>query len=267
MRRVAPRNTRPQFPQLQTRSLFVKQPQALDMLKQKSIAVNDAAPSESDIYLSLAVDRTALTPCVLASIKAGFEPSHTACFPFPYTTTEFNTSSPLIETIASHLQLPETSRGQLAHLVQALWQIFKDKEAYLLEVRANPSTQGTLEVRGARFGFDDAAFRSSGRQEEVHKLRRPAEEVPEEVEAEKDGIVYVKYVITFPKHLDPDWLLTKIQTRLDGPGSIGTLGRTFSFRIKLRSSKTDTVSSERRWPRNEHSRRTHLPWRPVCQLP
>jgi succinyl-CoA synthetase alpha subunit len=28
----------------------------------------------------------------------------------------------------------------------------------------------------------------------VHRLRNKEEEVPEEVEAEKDGIVYVKYV-------------------------------------------------------------------------
>ncbi|KAH8425946.1 putative succinyl-CoA synthetase subunit alpha [Aspergillus melleus] len=203
MRRVALRNTRPQFlPQSQTRSLYIKQFQALDMLKQKSVPVIDAPPSDSDIFLSLTVDRTALTPCVVASTKADFDRSHTARFPFPYKTPDFNTSNPLIGNIASQLQLPETAHGGLANLVQALWQIFKEKEAYLLEVRANPSTQGTLEVRGARFGFDDAAFRSSGRQAEVHQLRNTAQEVPEEVEAEKDGIVYVK---------------------LDGEGSIGTL--------------------------------------------
>ncbi|PLB43820.1 putative succinyl-CoA synthetase subunit alpha [Aspergillus steynii IBT 23096] len=202
MRRVFPRETKPQLlPQSQARSLYVKQFQALDMLKQKSIPTNDAPPSASDIFLSLTVDRTALTPCILTSTSAEFDPSQTGRFQFPYNTTEFNDSNPLIETIASQLQLPETSRAGLAELVQALWQIFKEKEAYLLEVRANPSAQG-LEVRGARFGFDDAAFRSSGRQDEVHRLRNPAEEVPEEVEAEKDGIVYVK---------------------LDGEGSIGTL--------------------------------------------
>ncbi|KAK1150141.1 hypothetical protein N8T08_000040 [Aspergillus melleus] len=186
----------------QTRSLYIKQFQALDMLKQKSVPVIDAPPSDSDLFLSLTVDRTALTPCVVASTKADFDPSHTARFPFPYKTPDFNTSNPLIGNIASQLQLPETAHGGLANLVQALWQIFKEKEAYLLEVRANPSTQGTLAVRGARFGFDDAAFRSSGRHAEVHQLRNTAEEVSEEVEAEKDGIVYVK---------------------LDGEGSIGTL--------------------------------------------
>ncbi|KAL4894001.1 succinyl-CoA synthetase-like protein [Aspergillus ambiguus] len=191
------------FPQRQTRSLFIKPAQALDMLKQKSVPVRETAASGSDIYLNLTVDRTALSPCILASTSADFAPSTTGRFPFPYTTTEFTVGqNPVIEAIASHLQLPTAATANLADLVQALWAIFKEKEAYLLEVRANPSVDGTLAVGGARFGFDDAAFRSSGRQEEVHRLRNPVEEVPEEVEAEKDGIVYVK---------------------LDGEGSIGTL--------------------------------------------
>lgn len=59
-----------------------------------------------------------------------------------------------------------------------------------------PSADGKLEVYDARFGFDDAAYRSAGRQEEVHKLRDMKEEVLEEVVAEKDGIVYVKYVLS-----------------------------------------------------------------------
>ncbi|KAB8271801.1 succinyl-CoA synthetase-like protein [Aspergillus minisclerotigenes] len=202
MRRVTlQKNQRPPVSK-QSRSLFIKQFQALDMLKEKSIPINETEFSESDIFLNLTVDRTALSPCVIASTSADFAPSHTSKFPFPYFNTDFSSSdSPIIKCIASHLHLPETTHETLAELVQALWQIFKEKEAYLLEVRVNPSTEG-LEVRGARFGFDDAAFRSSGRQKEVHSLRNPAEEVHEEVEAEKDGIVYVK---------------------LQGEGSIGTL--------------------------------------------
>ncbi|GAB1205468.1 hypothetical protein APSETT445_004144 [Aspergillus pseudonomiae] len=196
-------NSRPRVQNTTTRSLFIKQFQALDMLKEKSISVNESNPSESDIFLNLTVDRTALSPCVIASTAADFAPSHTGKFPFPYANTDFSSgNSPIVKSIASHLKLPDTTHEKLAELVQALWQIFKEKEAYLLEVRVNPSLEG-LEVRGARFGFDDAAFRSSGRQKEVHSLRNQAEEVHEEVEAEKDGIVYVK---------------------IQGEGSIGTLG-------------------------------------------
>ncbi|PWY83095.1 succinyl-CoA synthetase subunit alpha [Aspergillus sclerotioniger CBS 115572] len=174
----------------QTRSLFVKRFQALEMIKEKSIPVNEAATSESDIFLSLTIDRTALSPCILASPSAGFEPDLTGRFPFAYEGTEFSREHPLIETVASHLQLPTTAHDNLAQIFQGLWQIFTEKEAYLLEVRAN--TTDTFEVRDARFGFDDAAFRSSGRQAEVQQLRNPVEEVAEEVEAERNGIFYIK---------------------------------------------------------------------------
>ncbi|RAH48191.1 putative succinyl-CoA synthetase subunit alpha [Aspergillus brunneoviolaceus CBS 621.78] len=189
-----------QAPQQQTRNLYVKPFQALDMLRAKSIAVKEIASSDADFFLTLTVDRTALSPCILASSTAAFSPEHTGCFPFPYETPGLESTSPLIKAVASHLQLPTASQEKLAALVQALWQIFTENEAYLLEVRANATD--ALEVREARFGFDDAAFRSSGRQEDIQSLRNPAEEVPEEVLAEKDGIVYVK---------------------LDGEGSIGTL--------------------------------------------
>ncbi|PYH44426.1 putative succinyl-CoA synthetase subunit alpha [Aspergillus saccharolyticus JOP 1030-1] len=186
--------------QQQARNLYVKPFQALDMLRKKSIAVKEAASTDADFFLALTVDRTALSPCILASSTAAFNPEHTGRFPFPFQNADFSSTNPLTQAVASHLRLPSTQQERLTELLRALWQIFTEKEAYLLEVRANSTD--ALEVREARFGFDDAAFRSSGRQEDIQSLRNPAEEVPEEVLAEKDGIVYVK---------------------LDGEGSIGTL--------------------------------------------
>lgn len=180
----------------QIRTLYIKQFQALDMLKGKSIPVNETAASTSDSSLSITIDRTALSPCIIVS--PGLSPGQTSSqplkFPFGYMTTTLTKGTPYIYSIASHLRLPATFsvHVELAALVEALWQIFKEKEAFLLETRINLSLDGTLEVRGARFGFDDAAFKSSGRQEDVHQLRAKRKEVWEEVEAEKDGIVYVK---------------------------------------------------------------------------
>lgn len=192
MRRVRPKTTT-RTPTKQTRSLYVKQFQALDMLKEKSIAVRETAPSKGDFFVTLTVDRTSLSPSILASSTADFEPSLTGRFPFPYANPNLGAGSSLLKAVGAHLHTPDEAFENLAQLIQSLWQIFKEKEGFLLEVRANLSTNG-LEVRGARFGFDDAAYKSSGRQEALHKLRNKAEEVPEEVEAEKDGIVYVKYV-------------------------------------------------------------------------
>lgn len=179
------------------RNLYIKQFQAFDILKQKSIPVNEAASSfDGSISVSITVDRTALSPCIIASPTSDFNTAQSQKFPFPYAQTEFESS--VIATVASHLSLPPSTHKQLAGIVQALWEIYKEKEAFTLETHIGISADGTLEIYGARFGFDDAAFRSSGRQEDIHKLRNKSEEVPEEVEAEKDGIVYVKYVEVHP---------------------------------------------------------------------
>lgn len=175
----------------QKRNLYIKQFQALDILKQKSIPVNETV-SSSDGSVSISVDRTALSPCIVASPGLEFEPARSRKFPFSYKLASFEGQS-VISEVASHLGLPASAQGKLASLVQALWEIFKEKEAFVLETRIGLSAEGNLEVHGAHFGFDDAAYRSSGRQEAIHSLRNKAEEVPEEVEAEKDGIVYVKY--------------------------------------------------------------------------
>ncbi|KAL3458829.1 succinyl-CoA synthetase-like protein [Aspergillus heterothallicus] len=188
-------------PKTQARTLYIKQFQALDMLKEKGIRVNEGAKSDSDFYLSLTMDRTALSPTLIVSTSSAFESSSTTRLPFAYTTDKFDAGNPILAAASKHLRLSESAGENLVELVKSLWQIYREKEAFTLEVQVNNSP-GSFEVRGARFGFDDAAFRSSGRQEEVHQLRNVAEEVPEEVEAEKDGIVYVK---------------------LEGKGSIGTL--------------------------------------------
>ncbi|KAJ5677147.1 uncharacterized protein N7477_002780 [Penicillium maclennaniae] len=196
MRRITP-TLRPMHQQ--KRNLYIKQFQAFDILKQKSIPVNEA-PLNSDASISISVDRAALSPCIIASPSAS-QPDEARRFPFAYTQTSFD-NSPILADVSSYLGLPESAKGKLVDLVQALWEIFKEKEAFNLETRVGTSADGGLEVHAASFGFDDAAFRSSKRQKEIHSLRDFAEAVPEEVEAEKDGIVYVK---------------------LEGEGSIGTL--------------------------------------------
>ncbi|CAG8427292.1 unnamed protein product [Penicillium salamii] len=175
----------------QKRSLYIKQFQAFDILEQKGISVSTSA-SSSDVSVSITVDRTALSPCIIAAPTANSNTDASQKFPFPYTQAAFDETS-VITAVASHLGLPTSSHRQLATFVQSLWEIYKEKEAFVLETQAGITAAGSFEVHGARFGFDDAAFRSSGRQEDIHNLRNIAEEVPEEVEAEKDGIVYVKY--------------------------------------------------------------------------
>jgi succinyl-CoA synthetase alpha subunit len=79
----------------------------------------------------------------------------------------------------------------LLKLISGLFYIFIKKEAFLLETMF-VERLGDLKVVGAHFGFDDAAFRSTKRQSDVHALRAIGDEDPQELEAEKDGIVYIK---------------------------------------------------------------------------
>lgn len=101
-----------------------------------------------------------------------------------------------MQAVAAHIGLPVPAQSPLlSALVEKLVRIFMTKEAFVLETNVGVTSEGSLHVQGARCGFDDAAYRSSKRQEDIHQLRNKADEVPEEVEAEKDGIVFIKCVV------------------------------------------------------------------------
>ncbi|KAL1955121.1 hypothetical protein VTO42DRAFT_8985 [Malbranchea cinnamomea] len=187
----------------QRRNLYIKQSQAFDLLKQHNVAVHESGQA-GDFFLSISVNRKTCSPCIIASPTT--DPSNVVSrsqsFPFEYTKREFPANSDEVQSVAKYLGLAESAHKSLSELIQELVNIFMSKEAFVLETQVAVGSDGSLQVCGARFGFDDAAYRSSKRQEDIHTLRNKAEEVPEEVEAEKDGIVYVK---------------------LEGEGSIGTL--------------------------------------------
>ncbi|OJD18307.1 hypothetical protein AJ78_01684 [Emergomyces pasteurianus Ep9510] len=188
----------------QRRNLYLKQSQSFDLLKESGVAVGE--PTEfSDFFLGISIDRKSRSPCIIASptTNPATQVSRARKFPFTYCgSTQFTPNEAIIRAVAKHLSFGEPALEPLAKLAQNLLDIFMKKEAFVLETKVSVSTNGSFQVNGARFGFDDAAYKSSKRQEDIHRLRNKAEEVPEEVEAENEGIVYVK---------------------LDGEGSIGTL--------------------------------------------
>ncbi|KAI7081344.1 succinyl-CoA synthetase-like protein [Hortaea werneckii] len=81
-----------------------------------------------------------------------------------------------------HMQLdaaPPAARAQVSGLMQVLAKMYKETEAVTLSGSVSVDEKGHLRLHQPSIiaQFDDAAFKS---------------EVPEEVEAEKDGIVFVK---------------------------------------------------------------------------
>ncbi|EEH17930.2 hypothetical protein PABG_00493 [Paracoccidioides brasiliensis Pb03] len=187
----------------QRRNLYLKQSQSFNLLKEKGLAI-DESNEPGDFFFGLSIDRKSHSPCIIASptTDPATQLSQARVFPFTYGKTQFSADGANTRAVASHIGLGEFALTPLAKLAQNLLDIFMSKEAFVLETKITVASDGSFQVSGARFGFDDAAYKSSKRQEDIHRLRNEAEEVPEEVEAEKYGIVYIK---------------------LDGEGSIGTL--------------------------------------------
>lgn len=191
MRRIRP--TMPTPPNCvntqQKRTLYIGEDLALNLLRERGINAGQYSGKGRKRLLAVAVDRTTLSPCIIASPATGDE-AHTEIkkFPFDYRKGFDNAEA---SNIAEHLQLGKSTRESLPKLINGLVDLYMKKEAFLLEAMF-VERLGELKVVGANFGFDDAAFRSTKRQADIHALRRIEDEDPQEVEAEKDGIVYIK---------------------------------------------------------------------------
>lgn len=174
----------------QRRSLWIRQDLAFDLLRKQGVNASEYSGSGKQRLLAVAVDRVSKSPAILASPATDPDKMHAEAkfFPFDYRTGFDESQAP---AIAEHLQLTGSAADYLPKLIKQLVTLYMEKEAFLLETKF-VERLGELKVTGARFGFDDAAFKSNKRQAEVHALRKVEDEVPEEVEAEKDGIVYIK---------------------------------------------------------------------------
>lgn len=184
----------------QKRNLYIREDLAQDLLRERGFNASEYSGKGTKRLLAVGVDRRNMSPCIIASPASDSKSpySDSKRFPFEY---RKGVDASQIKEIAKHLQLGESSKESLPRLVNGLVKLYMEKEAFLLETML-VERLGDLKIVGANFGFDDAAFRSTKRQADVHALRRVEDEDAQEVEAEKDGIVYIK---------------------LAGDGNIGTL--------------------------------------------
>ncbi|WAO87624.1 CoA-binding domain-containing protein [Fusarium falciforme] len=98
-------------------------------------------------------------------------------------------SDNLIADISKTLGLPETKTAALGKTLRGMFRIFSAKEAINLETHLLNTADGRLVCSDSGFFFDDAAQK---RQPDLFALRDSAQEIREEVEAEKYGLVYVR---------------------------------------------------------------------------
>ncbi|KAM0723317.1 hypothetical protein Q7P37_001518 [Cladosporium fusiforme] len=203
----------------QKRGLVLKPDQAPHVLEpyissiENLTITNEAAPKTGS-YLSVSIDRTARSPALATAPTCDASQLRHRIQRFPYSYL----SGPTQETIRSaiaHAQLdaaPPTALAQTAALLQALSKMHTEKEAITLGASASITSSGNLQLHAPtlHLQFDDSAFKSANRQQDISSLRQKHSEDPEEVEAEADGIVLVR--------LDPSNPAANIGTLVNGAG-------------------------------------------------
>ncbi|KID74552.1 succinyl-CoA synthetase beta chain, partial [Metarhizium brunneum ARSEF 3297] len=161
----------------------------------EKLYVAEAATYDSQWYLAMTIDRENYQPAIIVSKEGGVEldvlisERPDSLFTFGFGISEGITNA-LVQDIQQRLGTTDQETANLTHILTQLYSIFRDREATHLEI--NPlgrSLDGSFTSLNANFAFDKAA---EHRQEEVSALRDKAQEVPDEVEAEKHGLVYVR---------------------------------------------------------------------------
>ena len=203
MRRRSRPHSNSQKP-IQKRNLYIKREHAFDMLKEQGIGTSETPPSSQERLLAVSIDRTQRSPCIVASpTTTDLSETNEQCskFPFAYG-SDGATTDAMLDQVSKHIGIDQAGLKALRQLIAALADIFTSKEGTMIQTKFSMEGRDKLRVHSARFAFDDAAIRSSGRQKDVHALRDKSVEPEEELAAEKEGMIYVK---------------------LDGVGSVGTI--------------------------------------------
>lgn len=185
----------------QKRSLVLTTSQALDVLRPHlssadGVAITQSEPPKDAAYLSVTVDRTERSPALATAPTADPSQFKQRLQRFPYDYNEGPTDE-TIRRAMRHMQLdaaPPSAHAQAAALLSALAKMYREREAVTLAAAVSTTSEGSLQIHqpSLHLQFDDSAFKSCKRQEDIFALRDKASENAEEVEAEEDGIVYVR---------------------------------------------------------------------------
>ena len=189
-------------PKLQKRHLTLSPAQSLDYLKDNDIPVSSSPTTSFSLYVAtIGIDRSHYKPRIHIRLSPNDQPSDGLASakvlfqPHPELATFDSTVGPAITQLAANHSDAITG---ILHRLAALW-LSKEGSWFRVEIG---HIDGNAAIVSADLSFDDWAFAMSKRQKDVHSLRDTSREVAEEVEVEKDGIVYV---------------------RLPGSGQVGTL--------------------------------------------
>ena len=184
---------RPYSLQGYVRNVHIQRNQASTLLQEYGILISkeETRQKGQSWVLAVTVDRSANCPCLIAGRVNDPKNPWAKTSKIPFNLGRFPLNQ--ISFIINGLRIDARYNNSFRNMVIGLVRLFEEKEASVLELEFHQLGKSRLEVFKADLTFDDAAFKSATRQEDIQALRNTQDEIPEEVEAEKDGIVYIKY--------------------------------------------------------------------------
>ncbi|KAL5601514.1 hypothetical protein FOBRF1_009047 [Fusarium oxysporum] len=174
--------------------LKTKQTSGEGILVEK-VLVAEFEECEEEWYLAIALDRERYSPVVLISRSGGVDIEDTAksesgslrSFHFDYAE---GITPDLLKRLRTGVGANSAEAEKLGAILTRLWDLFVSKDATLLEINPLARTgEANFKCLDAKFMIDDASQR---RQPELFAQRDIQAEVPEEIEAQKYGLVYIK---------------------------------------------------------------------------
>jgi len=161
----------------------------------RKVLVDEAAAIDKEIYFSITNDRAARKPVMIASAAGGMEIEEVAA-KTPEKIIKLHID-PLLglrdyqaRDIAAFIDLPREYWKDFNKIAMGLWQVYTQTDASLAEINPLVITQDKrmLALDGKMIIDDNALFRHA----DLAEMRDTDEEAPEEVEARKYGLSYIK---------------------------------------------------------------------------
>ena len=161
----------------------------------RKVLLDEAADIETEIYLGIVIDRAQRRAVMMASAEGGVEIEEVARVTperiFKITIDPFLGLQPYQgRSLAFGIGLPKQLTRDFVKIAQGLYQAFVECDASLAEINPLVVTEEgqLLAVDGKMLLDDNALFRHF----ELAEMRDADEETPEELEARRHGLSYVK---------------------------------------------------------------------------
>lgn len=156
--------------------------------------VEEAVQADKKWHIAMTIDREKYCPVIrLKELKSSQRTSSHKKEKSPQYSFAFSLKNGipdhLVFEVSKRLGQPETKPEPLGRILRGMFKIFSEKEAINLETNLLDTSDGQIICSDSAFFFDDAAQK---RQPGLFALRDSAQEIQEEVEAEKYGLVYVR---------------------------------------------------------------------------